>query len=56
MAVRSVTPRCGREISNQASRPRVGEVLEFPVEGQETYKARIVDPVFYDKEGSRANG
>ena len=35
---------------------RMGEVLEFPVEGQETYKARIVDPVFYDKEGSRANG
>ena len=35
---------------------RMGEVLEFPVAGQETYKARIVDPVFYDKEGSRANG
>ena len=35
---------------------RMGEVLEFPVEGQETYTARIVDPVFYDKEGSRANG
>ena len=35
---------------------RMGEVLEFPVQGAETYKARIVDPVFYDKEGSRANG
>ena len=35
---------------------RMGEVLEFPVAGAETYKARIVDPVFYDKEGSRANG
>ncbi len=35
---------------------RMGEVLEFPVAGQESYKARIVDPVFYDKEGSRANG
>ena len=34
---------------------RMGEVLEFPA-GEETYKARIVDPVFYDKEGSRANG
>lgn len=34
----------------------MGEVLEFPVAGQESYKARIVDPVFYDKEGSRANG
>ncbi|MGA0613525.1 sarcosine oxidase subunit alpha family protein [Paracoccus sp. KR1-242] len=35
---------------------RMGEVLEFPVAGQESFKARIVDPVFYDKEGSRANG
>ena len=35
---------------------RMGEVLEFPVQGVESYKARIVDPVFYDKEGSRANG
>ncbi|KGJ03814.1 sarcosine oxidase subunit alpha [Paracoccus halophilus] len=35
---------------------RMGEVLEFPVAGQESYKARICDPVFYDKEGSRANG
>lgn len=35
---------------------RMGEVLEFPVAGQESFKARICDPVFYDKEGSRANG
>ncbi|MDS9467142.1 sarcosine oxidase subunit alpha family protein [Paracoccus sp. MBLB3053] len=35
---------------------RMGEVLEFPVAGEQSYKARIVDPVFYDKEGSRANG
>lgn len=35
---------------------RMGEELEFPVAGQESYRARIVDPVFYDKEGSRANG
>ncbi|SIQ22695.1 sarcosine oxidase subunit alpha [Paracoccus thiocyanatus] len=35
---------------------RMGEVLEFPAGGQDSYKARIVDPVFYDKEGSRANG
>ena len=33
---------------------RMGEVLEFPVPG-DTYKARIVDPVFYDKEGAKAN-
>ncbi len=34
---------------------RMGEVLEFPVAG-DTYRARIVDPVFYDKEGIKANG
>ncbi len=35
---------------------RMGEELEFPVAGQDSYRARIVDPVFFDKEGSRANG
>ncbi|HRO14236.1 MAG TPA: glycine cleavage T C-terminal barrel domain-containing protein [Paracoccus sp. (in: a-proteobacteria)] len=34
---------------------RMGEVLEFPVTG-DTFRARIVDPVFYDKEGTKANG
>ena len=33
---------------------RMGEVLEFPVPG-DTFRARIVDPVFYDKEGAKAN-
>ncbi|WP_347265611.1 sarcosine oxidase subunit alpha family protein [Paracoccus sp. (in: a-proteobacteria)] len=35
---------------------RMGEELEFPVAGKESFRARIVDPVFYDKEGGRANG
>lgn len=33
---------------------RMGEELEFPVPG-DTFRARIVDPVFYDKEGAKAN-
>ena len=35
---------------------RMGEVIDFPVGEGKVVKARIVDPVFYDKEGSRANG
>ena len=35
---------------------RMGQVLDFPIPGGEAMKARIVDPVFYDKEGSRQNG
>ena len=31
---------------------RMGEVLEFPSKVGESYKARIVGPVFYDKEGA----
>jgi sarcosine oxidase subunit alpha len=34
---------------------RMGEVLEFPGTDGKTYKARIVDPVFYDKEGEKQN-
>ena len=33
---------------------RMGEELAFEVPGA-TYRARIVDPVFYDKEGAKAN-
>lgn len=33
---------------------RLGEVLDFAVEGQ-IIKAKVVDPVFYDKEGARQN-
>ncbi len=35
---------------------RMGEVIEFTNPGGEPVKARICDPVFYDKEGTRANG
>jgi len=34
---------------------RLGEVIDLPVGGGRTVKARIVDPVFYDKEGGRQN-
>ncbi len=32
---------------------RDGETLSFPLEGGEVVKAKIVDPVFFDKEGAR---
>lgn len=35
---------------------RMGQELEFPLPSGEVLRARIVDPVFYDKEGQRANG
>ncbi|RNF35034.1 sarcosine oxidase subunit alpha family protein [Paracoccus methylarcula] len=35
---------------------RMGQVLEFPLPSGEVMKARICDPVFFDKEGSRLNG
>ena len=34
---------------------RMGEVIEFPVGGGRVVKARIVDPVFFDKEGGKQN-
>ena len=34
---------------------RMGEVLDFPGTDGKVYKARIVDPVFYDKEGEKQN-
>jgi sarcosine oxidase subunit alpha len=35
---------------------RTGEVVEFTKLGASPVKARIVDPVFYDKEGAKQNG
>ncbi|MEL7097561.1 MAG: sarcosine oxidase subunit alpha family protein [Pseudomonadota bacterium] len=35
---------------------RMGEVLTFPGTDGTNYEARIVSPVFYDPEGSKANG
>lgn len=34
---------------------RIGEVLEFPKRDGAIMKARIVDPVFYDKDGAKQN-
>ena len=34
---------------------RMGEVLDFPGTDGTSYKARIVDPVFYDKDGEKQN-
>ncbi len=34
---------------------RMGEVIEFPGTEGATFKARIVDPVFYDREGEKQN-
>jgi len=34
---------------------RMGEALSFPLAGGKVMKARIVDPVFLDKEGARQN-
>jgi sarcosine oxidase subunit alpha len=38
----------------QNGQARMGEILSFPLEGK-VVTARITDPVFYDKEGSRQN-
>lgn len=34
---------------------RMGEVVSFPVGGGDVIKAKIVDPVAYDKEGAKQN-
>ncbi|KUJ80683.1 sarcosine oxidase subunit alpha [Ruegeria marisrubri] len=34
---------------------RMGEVIEFPGTDGKIYKAKIVDPVFYDKDGEKQN-
>jgi sarcosine oxidase subunit alpha len=34
---------------------RMGEVLDFPGDGGKVFNARIVDQVFYDKEGAKQN-
>jgi sarcosine oxidase, subunit alpha len=36
-------------------RARMGETLAFPIDGNKVIRAKIVDPVFYDKEGARQN-
>ena len=36
-------------------RDRMGEVLDFPGVDGTVHQARIVDPVFYDKDGEKQN-
>ena len=52
------SPTLGRSIAMgliKGGARRMGEVLEFPVEKGVTIRARVVDPVFYDKEGEKGN-
>lgn len=53
------SPTLGRPIAMGLVRhgpARMGQVLDFPMPDGTVMQARIVDPVFYDKEGSRLNG
>ncbi len=34
---------------------RMGEIVEFPGTDGKTYKAKIVDPIFFDKDGEKQN-
>ena len=34
---------------------RMGETLEFPVGGDKTIRAKVVEPTFYDPENARQN-
>jgi sarcosine oxidase subunit alpha len=51
------SPTLGRSIAMaliKDGRNRMGETLSFPIEGKEI-RAKVTDPVFYDKEGARQN-
>ena len=51
------SPTLGRSIAMALimnGRARMGETISFPLEGK-VVRAKITDPVFYDKEGSRQN-
>ncbi|HUF86812.1 MAG TPA: sarcosine oxidase subunit alpha family protein [Thermohalobaculum sp.] len=39
----------------ERGRARMGETLSFPFEGDKVIRAKIVEPVFYDREGKRQN-
>ena len=52
------SPTLGKGIAMglvQRGPERMGEVLKFPGTDGKVYQARIVDPVFYDKEGEKQN-
>jgi sarcosine oxidase, subunit alpha len=51
-----MSPTLGRSIAMaliENGHARMGEVLNFPLEGGKVVKAKITDTVFYDKEGGR---
>ena len=53
-----MSPSLGRSIAMaliENGRARMGETLSFPLEDGKVARARIVDPVFYDKEGAKLN-
>ncbi len=53
-----MSPTLGRSIAMaliENGRARMGETLDFPLEGGKVVKAVITDTVFYDKEGGRIN-
>jgi len=37
-------------------RSKMGDVLDFPLDGGQVMRAKVVDPTFYDREGERQNG
>jgi len=52
------SPTLGRSIAMaliKGGSRRMGEILDFPVSKNVTIRARVVDPVFLDKEGERQN-
>ena len=52
------SPTMGRSIAMaliRGGQSRMGETLTFPVAEGEPIRAKIVDPVFYDREGERQN-
>ena len=54
-----MSPTLGRSIAMALidnGRAKMGETISFALEGGKVVKARIVDHVFYDKEGARING
>ncbi len=52
------SPTLGRSIAMalvKSGSKRMGETLHFPVSAEKTVTAKVVDPVFLDKEGARQN-
>ncbi|MGF1502208.1 MAG: sarcosine oxidase subunit alpha family protein [Paracoccaceae bacterium] len=53
-----LSPTLGHSIAMaliERGRARMGDTLRFPLEDGTVAEARVVDPVFYDKEGTRQN-